>query len=68
MALIVTKSQMKNYLNLETIKPDEVPEDFVVAVTERSRESASLKLSKIGKFFELLPTRLYVNMLLFCTG
>ncbi|KAI4337472.1 hypothetical protein L6164_015886 [Bauhinia variegata] len=49
LALICSFTRMRNHLNLGNVKPDEVTEDTVKAVSETLRKSDSLKVSEDGK-------------------
>ncbi|KAI9106598.1 hypothetical protein K1719_022126 [Acacia pycnantha] len=49
LALICSFTRMRKHLNLDDVKPDEVPEDTVKAVAETLRKSESLKISEDGK-------------------
>ncbi|XP_028781215.1 la protein 1 [Neltuma alba] len=58
LALICSFTRMRKHLNLDDVKPDEVPGDTVKAVAETLRKSESLKISedgkKVGRTTELL--------------
>ncbi|KAK4277018.1 hypothetical protein QN277_015088 [Acacia crassicarpa] len=58
LALICSFTRMRKHLNLDDVKPDEVPEVTVKAVAETLRKSESLKISedgkKVGRTTELL--------------
>lgn len=58
LGLICSFSRMRNYLGLGDMKPEEVPEETVLAVAEILRKSSFLRVSddgkKIGRSTELL--------------
>ncbi|KAF7830133.1 la protein 1 [Senna tora] len=58
LALICSFTRMRKHLNLDDVKPNEVPEDTVKAVAETLKKSTSLKISedgkKVGRASELL--------------
>lgn len=53
LALICSFTRMRGHLNLENVKPDDVPEDTVKAVAETLKKSSSLKVSEDGEFWAL---------------
>lgn len=48
LALICSFARMRSHLGLGEVKPDEVPEETVMAVAEVLRKSNSLKVSEDG--------------------
>ncbi|XXG47998.1 hypothetical protein AAC387_Pa02g2552 [Persea americana] len=49
LALICSFTRMRNHLGLGDVKPDEVPEETLLAVAETLRKSSFLKISEDGK-------------------
>ncbi|EPS59224.1 hypothetical protein M569_15585, partial [Genlisea aurea] len=49
LALISSFTRMKSHLGLGDVKPDDVPENIIVAVAETLRTSSFLKISEDGK-------------------
>ncbi|XP_030464781.1 la protein 1 [Syzygium oleosum] len=49
LALICSFTRMRSHLGLETLKPEEIPEETVKAVADVLRKSEFLKLSEDGK-------------------
>lgn len=59
LALICSFTRMRNHLGLGDVKPDEVPEETLLAVAETLRKSSFLKLSEDGMcsvFWEITYT------------